>query len=333
MPIRISKDADSASFPAFSSTNPLVINYFASLPESTRQAALERALAIGVMAMRDDRIAAFLASTENELGLHLQSLKHMYETNQLALKSAPLKGAAGELALAQALTTFTEGRKFPDTIQLIGNVSGALKSNKTGDILCTVTQDNDEAQIVIECKLDKSIRLGDPSLDGLTSGRSDTAWSQLVESRANRQTDIAIMVFSADSTDRSIGAFTDSVRYIQGIGYIVLVDLPRGDFRPLAIAYELAREQALSRHRETVDATQLDMLMRKLCADLNSALQIRGFLDAAKSNCEQALAQVDTALNHVSATRSALLQYLQNGKLSNSDLLQLLVPHKAPQQA
>lgn len=331
MPIRISAEEGTVSIPAFKSSNPLVVDFFDNLPDSQRDQALERALAIGVMAMRDDRIAAFLASTESTLGLHLESLKHLFQSQSLLLKSAPVKGAAGELAIAQALTTFTESRSMPDGIQLIGNVAGVLTRNKTGDIICTVGQDDGERaapQIVVECKLDKSIRLGDPAIDGLTEGKSDTAWSQLIEARANRNTDVAIMVFSAESTDRTIGAYTDSVRYINGLGYIVVIDLARSDFRPLAIAYELAREQALSRQRQAIDAEQLDILMRKLCADLNQALQIRKFLDAAKANCEKALAQVDSALTQADATRTAILQYLQTGRLDNTQLLKLLVPHK-----
>lgn len=329
MAIRVSSDEKTVSFPAFKATNPLVVNYFASLPDELRQSALERALAIGVMAMRDDRIAAFLSSTENELSLHLQSLKLMYEESTLALKSAPAKGAAGELAVADALCKFVELRKLPDSVQLIGNVAGALPKNKTGDLICTLGDGDDVPTVVIECKLDKSVRLGDPAFDGLTKGRSDTAWSQLIEAKANRGADVAIMVFSADTTDRSIGAFTDSVRYIAGIGYIVLIDLPRGDFRPLAIAYELAREQALSKHAQEVDAEQLDVLMRKMCADLNDALQVKGFIESARQNLDKALAQVEDSFVNFHSTREALLQFLKNGRLEGGQLLKLLVPHKA----
>lgn len=311
----------------------MVMDYFDKLPDEQREQALERAMAIGVMAMRDDRIAAFLSSTENSLALHLASLKQLFETQTLALKSAPVKGAAGELALAQALTTFTETRRLPDSIQLIGNVAGALPRNKTGDILCLIGAENEDGttpKIVIECKLDKSIRLGDPAVDGLTQGKSDTAWSQLMEARTNRGTDMAIMVFASDSTDRTIGAFTDSIRSIPGVGYIVVIDIARGDFRPLAIAYELAREQVLSRHRQSIDAEQLDILMRKFFADVNQTLQIKSFIDTAKTNLEKATSQIDSALANAEATRSAISQYLRVGRLDNGELLKLLVPHKAP---
>lgn len=329
MAIRVSQDLSRVTFQEFSSSNPLVIGYFDGLPDELRAQALERAIAIGVMALREDRIASFLASTKSELGVQLEALRLMYEQSSLAMRSAPVKGAAGELAVAQALTTFSESRSFSDSIQLIGNVAGGLPKNKTGDIICTVGDGDNAPKVVIECKLDKSIRLGDPASDGLTKGRSDTAWSQLVESRANRDAEVAIMVFSADASDRTIGAFTDSVRYIKGVGYIALIDMARGDFRPLAIAYELAREMALSKQAQNVDPEQLDMLMRKLCADLQDAAQIKGHLEAIKSGCDKALAQVDASLGQFHATRAALTSFIQNGRLDNSQLLTLLVPHKA----
>lgn len=329
MSIRISSIDNTVSFPATTSSHPLVVNYFNSLPDAQRMDAYEQALAIGVMAMRDERIAAFLARTENELGANLEFLKGMYTQGQLHLKSAPVKGEAGEAAVANALVAFTEARNLPDVVQLVGRTAGSIPRNKTGDIVCVVGDDEDAPRVVLECKLDKSIRLGDPSADGLTKGRSDTAWSQLVEARTNRDADVAIMVFSADSTDRTISTFTDSVRYIDGVGYVVVIDLVRADFRPLAICYELARQQALARRKEPMDHGLLDALARKLCADLSSAMEIKSHLEAAAASCSAALTQVNTALASASATHKALQTYIRTGRLDGPQLLELLVPHKA----
>lgn len=329
MPIRIIDNQTAASFPASINTNPLIVDYFAGLPESQRDAAFERALTIGVMALRHDRIAAFLSSTQNELGTHLEALKDLFVAGQMRRQSAPAKGDEGEAAVANALASFAEARQMDDTVQLVGRTAGALKGNKTGDIVVTVGADDDAPVIVIECKLDKSIRLGNPAADGLTRGKSDTAWSQLIEAKANRNADVAIMVFSADSTDRTIGAFTDSVRYIDGVGYIVLVDIARGDFRPLSIAYELAREQALARRKAAIDSELLNTLVCKLCADLEAASQIKQHLDSAANSLSAASAQVDRALGTANATRTALLSYLQQGRLDGQQMLKLFVPHKA----
>ena len=329
MPVRISQQDSTVTFPETTSTNPMVVAYFDDLPDSQRAAAYEQALAIGVMAMRDERIAAFLARTENELGVNMEFLKHLFTRNQLRMTSPQVKGDAGEASVANALAAFAEARKFPDSIQLVGRTAGALAKNKTGDILCTVGEEDDAPNIVIECKLDKSIRLGDPALDGMTIGKSDTAWSQLLEARANRGSDLAIMVFSADSIDRTIGQFTDSVRHIDGIGFIVIIDLVRGDFRPLAIAYELARQQALARKKQKLDPGVLEALTKRLCADLVTAMAIKDLIEGAVANCNAALKQIQTSLGNAGATHKALQSYLKSGKLDNQQLLELLVPHKA----
>lgn len=330
MQIRVSQVDKSVNFPELTSTNPLVVTYFDSLADNQRIAAYEQALAVGVMALRDERIAAFLAKTENELGTQLEFLKQLFTHNQLRMTSAPVKGEAGETAVANAVAAFVEARKLPDTVQLVGRTSGALARNKTGDIICTVGDADDAPTIVIECKLDKSIRLGDPALDGMTAGKSDTAWSQLVEARANRGSDIAIMVFSADSIDRTIGQFTDSVRFIDGVGYIVVVDLVRGDVRALSIAYELARNQALAKQRDNIDMAVLEALTRRLCSDLTLAMQVKGLIEASIANSQAAMLQIEHSLTSASATHKALLAYVKTGKLDNQQLLALLVPHKAP---
>lgn len=327
--IRINAEDQTVSLPATVSNNPLLVGYFSQLPDGQRMQAFERAIAIGVMALRDERIAAFLGRTESELGLQLEFLKTMQTTGQLRQSSAVVKGESGEASVADALVNFIDARKLPDEVQLVGRTSGRIPRNKTGDILCRIGDGDDAPTIAVEVKLDKAVRLGDPSSDGLTKGRSDTAWSQLIETRANRSADVAIMVFAADNTDRTIGNFTDSVRLIDGVGYIVLVDIVRGDFRPLAIAYELARHQALAGRKDQLDVKMLDALMRKFCADLTAALSIKTFLEAAMANCKQAMDQVDTALAQASATHKTMQQFISTGKLDGQQLLELLVPHKA----
>lgn len=331
MTIRVSQQDQTVSFPALELSNPLVVSYFDALPAGDRMAALEQAIAVGVMAMRDDRIAAFLAKTERELGANLEWLKHLFEKDQMRQLSATFKGNSGEAAVANALANLVDARRLPDSVQLVGSTAGAMKRNKTGDIVITIGEEDDAPTVVVECKLDKSIRLGDPSLDGLTTGKSDTAWSQLVEARANREADLAIMVFAADNVDRTIGQFTDSVRYVDGIGFIVLVDIARGDFRALQIAYELARQRALARRRDAVDPEVLDVLTRRLCSDLKSALSIRKHIQEAADRCKDALAEIESSLTSASATHQALQAYIHTGKFDRHQMLALLVPHKAPQ--
>ena len=63
----------------FEIDNDIVFNYFNKLPAIDRESKLFRALYIGVLALMEDRISAFLSKTSNELGTELESLKMIFD--------------------------------------------------------------------------------------------------------------------------------------------------------------------------------------------------------------------------------------------------------------
>ena len=328
MKITIDASGEETTVTDFVSSDPLISAYFSRLPMDARNAAFERALRIGVMAMMEDKVAAFLSSTRSELGAHLGNLQLLYEANQIRLKSPIAKGEEGEATIATVLSDFAEQRSLDDSIQMLGRTSGALPRNKTGDIVISLGAEDNAPSIVIECKLDKSVRLGDLATDGHGKGR-DTAWSQLAEAKANRNADVGIIVFSADSADNTIGSFTDSVRYIKGLGYVVLIDMARGDYRPLTIAYELAREQAMSLQNEHLDQEVLQVLVHKFCADLACAAEVKKNISNSIASAQSALEQMNAVIAHSESTRALLKSYIENGRLDQKSLLQILAPKKA----
>jgi len=63
----------------FELSNNVVFNFFNNIPVDERDEKLIRAIYIGVLALMEDRISAFLAKTTNELGTELESLKMIFE--------------------------------------------------------------------------------------------------------------------------------------------------------------------------------------------------------------------------------------------------------------
>lgn len=59
-------------------------------------------------------------------------------------------------------------------------------------------------KIAIECKFDKSIRLGDIESREIFIRKSDAAWSQLIEAQANRDSKVSLIVFDISLVDNSI---------------------------------------------------------------------------------------------------------------------------------
>ena len=57
----------------------VIFNYFNNLPAMERDEKFIRALYLGVLALMEDRLSAFLSKTNNELGTELESLKMIFE--------------------------------------------------------------------------------------------------------------------------------------------------------------------------------------------------------------------------------------------------------------
>src|SRR5690606_23902273 len=118
---------------------------------------------------------------------------------------------------------YFKDKKLKDVALLTGNESGSLPRNKTGDIICRLNGDSD-LRVSIECKFDKSIRLGEIEKKDIFTRRTDTVWSQLIESDANRNSKVSIIVFDISLVDNSILKVFENVGYIPSIGFIAIID-------------------------------------------------------------------------------------------------------------
>ena len=165
---------------AFEIDNSIVFNYFNNLKADERDEKLLRAIYIGVLAMMEDRLSSFLSKTSNELGTELESLKLIFEMKQELFYKTTMKGVMAEEDVAEFLNEYFKGKKWKDVAALTGNDAGELSKNKTGDILCTI--EGTDSKIAIECKFDKSLKIGDIASKDVFIRKTDTAWSQLIES-------------------------------------------------------------------------------------------------------------------------------------------------------
>ena len=116
--------------------NDLAFEHFDRLPADKRDAEFVKALYIGVLALRQDRLAAFMARTNNELGTELETLKMMYEMKAELFAKSTVKGAEAELHIRDYLVELVSENGYKDEVVLTGNSTGSIPRNKTGDILC-----------------------------------------------------------------------------------------------------------------------------------------------------------------------------------------------------
>ncbi len=303
----------------FEMNKELIFNYFNSLSVGERDDMLLKAIYIGVLALREDRLSAFLSRTQNELGTELENLKMMFDFNMEVLQKSTIKGTMAEEEIARFLQEYLKQNKMKDDVSLTGSTSGNIEGNKTGDILCIVNNDENR-KIVIECKYDKSLTLGEiESKNPMV--KQDTAWSQLIESQANRGSRTAIIVFDRASVNASLEKEVVNVSFIPSVGFICIVDSRRGDYSNLAIAYKLARDIVLNAGDIEVDIDQLKMIVNRIIIVLTEIMQIKSMVGKNIDNNLDILKKLEKSMMLIEFHQEYLRKFLEDGQLTAEDLL------------
>lgn len=301
--------------------NDLAFEHFDRLPADRRDAEFIKAFYIGVLALKQDRLSAFMARTNNELGTELETLKMMYEMKAELFAKSTVKGAEGEQHIQEYLENLVTENGHSDAIELTANSPGSIARNKTGDILCRL-DGNDSRKIVIECKFDKSVRFGDISENDWYGNKSDTALSQLIESQANRECDQAIIVFDKSSVAASVLKAVGNITYRPKYGFIVIVDSLRGDYENLGVAYLLARELAAANPSLEIEHDLLLILMDRIIADANRVADIRSLVEDGIKKSQEVLGRLEQGRLSLEFCRRYLEKFLKTGTLTRVDLME-----------
>lgn len=305
---------------AFEMENKILFEFFNKLPSSDRDDQLHKALYIGVLALMEDRLSSFLARTSNELGTELESLKLIFDMKKELFYRSAVKGILAEADIADYLVEFLERQKLSDKVELTGDRTGAIRRNKTGDIVCHLNGEGGK-RIAIECKFDKSIRLGDIQTKDVFTKKADTAWSQLLEAQANRDGHAGIIVFDVSLVDGSVLNAVQDVRFIPGIGLIAIIDSQKGDYRNLAIAYMLARDIALNAKTVDLDVDVLRAIVTRLIKDAREITLVKNLISVNIDNLKQILQQIEKSVLLAEFNQRYLSKFLSEGTLSKEDML------------
>lgn len=304
----------------FEIENQIVFNYFDNLPASERDEKLLRAIYIGVLALMEDRISAFLSKTTNELGTELESLKMIFEMKKELFYKSTIKGVLAEDEIADFLNRYFQEKKLKDKAFLTGNTAGSIPKNKTGDIICEI-DGKSNLKIAIECKFDKSIRFGEIESKEIFTRKTDTAWSQLIEAQANRDAKVSLIVFDISLVDNSILRNFENVGYIPEVGFVAIINSQKGDYSNLAIAYMLARDIALNAKEVELDKDLLAILVNRIIKDINEITSIKSFVQNNIENNKAILKQLEKSILLMEFNQQYLKKFLEEGTLTKKDLL------------
>ena len=301
--------------------NDAVFDYFdQKVAKDDYQETFLKALYIGVLALMEDRFSAFLAKTQNELGTELENLKRIFDLNKELFYKSTSKGVAAEDDIVDFLSQYFTDKKIKDDVFSTGNDAGAIPKNKTGDILVHI-DGTDDLKIGIECKFDKSIKLGDIAGKDVFTNAKDSAWSQLIETKANREAKVAIIVFDRSLVDASILKYTENVNYIHGVGFICIVDSQRGDYSNLIIAYKLSRDIAVNAKVVDIDYSTLSAIVQRLLKTIDEYKSIEKLVNTNIETNKKILKQLEKSFLLMEFNQEYLKRFLDEGTLSDKDML------------
>lgn len=306
---------------SFEIENDVVFNYFNNLSDGERDEKLQKALYIGVLALMEDRLSSFLSKTQNELGTELESLKMIFDMKKEIFFKTTVKGMLAEDDVAEFLNSYFKDKKLKDRAELTGTSEGLIPKNKSGDIICYVDGEEDK-KIALEIKFDKSMRLGDIEDKDVFTKKQDTAWSQIIEAKANRGSKVGIIVFDISLCDNSILKFTDSVGFIDSIGFIVIVDSQKGNYSNLVIAYNLARDIVINAKEIEFDSKTLTLILKRIIKDIDTFLSIKSLVESNIQTNIEILKQLEKGLLQMEFNQLYLQKFLTDGKLNEKDLLE-----------
>ena len=318
--LRINQQLKRLEIKEFEIENQIVFNYFDNLPATERDEKLLRAIYIGVLALMEDRMSAFLSKTSNELGTELESLKMIFDMKKELFYKSSIKGILAEDEIADFLNEYFAEKRLKDRAILTGNTAGTIPRNKTGDIICEV-DGNPNLRIAIECKFDKNVRLGDIETKDLFIRKTDTAWSQLLEAQANRDAKVSLIVFDISLVDNSVLREFENVGYIPGVGLVAIINSQKGDYSNLAIAYMLARDIAINAKQVELDKDLLVILVNRLIKDINEITTIKSLVHNNIENNKAILKQLEKSILLMEFNQQYLKKFLTDGTLTKEDLL------------
>jgi len=228
--------------------HPATYTYLKTHRKSDYPEVIAKAINVGLTAAQQGRIANSLNAVNNELKGEFALLEQFMETQQALFERDNKTKTDTEYVLRNWLREHADKTGSNDVFELSGTVSSDGTSNKTGDVQATIKHGEEEFGLAIESKMAQKFTKGESTKrqtgQGKLRGQGDTAISQLIESRANRETPAALFV-----VDKALNPFTGpDLEYFAEpiVGFIVRVDIANNDLTNLGIAYDIVREMIIA---------------------------------------------------------------------------------------
>ena len=352
--INLNNDENSVQIGLSFELHPSVYGWFSdtkAVKAGDRASYITKALNTGLLALWQGRVSHALKQFKDEMQSELELVQMYTDSLQERLEKDNKYKTDQEVTVADALEAYIKEKKYSDTVDVTGTDADG-DGNKTGDVLAIVKDGRKAENLGIEVKFAANYGLGDSNAGSGAGGRkntktsfrsgADTAISQILETRSNRDSRLAIFVI-----DEHLNPLDGPpVRFFPAYsGFIVKVDTLSNDFTALEICYEIARQMTLSSRSLTgMDFDIIEFLLR----DLALVLARQNFLKDAgetilkqivKSHNEnikvvkEQVAQFDAELSalrtSIENTTEILSKFFRTGELSASEKFSTYVQTQA----
>ena len=289
--ISINHGEESVEFKGdYSSSHPLVYTYFKSLEKSgSYDSRFEQALALGCYAMTTDKIGRVLDKISTDLDGELGELKKLIEIRGMKIITTQ-KGDEAETDIADVLQRHADANDWSDSIVRTGGQTGSISRSKIGDIV--ISLEGIDRKIVVESKLDSSVKLGDPGKK-LANLEKKTAYGQNAASLANRDAVISIYVGDVNQSDKSISDAGRVVFYPELPAFVVLADAAVGDYSLVEAVYSLSRGLAYAWESGTQKWDVADLIIGRVQDQVNRLVSLQAHIDAIEKSANDILKKVE----------------------------------------
>jgi hypothetical protein len=272
--INLNDDENSVQIGLSFELHPSVYGWFSDtklVKAGDRASYITKALNTGLLALWQGRVSHALKQFKDEMQSELELVQMYTDSLQERLEKDNKYKTDQEVTVADALEAYIKEKKYSDTVDVTGTDADG-DGNKTGDVLAIVKDGRKAENLGIEVKFAANYGLGDSNAGSGAGGRkntdksfrsgADTAISQILETRSNRDSRLAIFVI-----DEHLNPLDGPpVRFFPAYsGFIVKVDTLSNDFTALEICYEIARQMTLSSRSLTgMDFDIIEFLLRDL---------------------------------------------------------------------
>lgn len=273
----------------FQTANEIIFSYFDAISASDYDLKFEQALALGCYAMSAETVGASLDKITRDLNGDLGRVRALLEMRGLKEKLTQI-GTSVEVDIAEVLQQFADKNNWNDEIKNVGEKTGTIPRSKIGDIQITLL--DIDARIIVESKMDKSVKVGSPS-KSVSDPEKKTAYGQNASALVNREAEISIFVGDVNRSDPAMVSVGRVQFFPEQPSFIVLIDQSKGDFSLLEAVYGLARWLIYGWENDTERFAVSNLLVGRVKEQVEKLAKSTKHLESIRSSASAILKSLD----------------------------------------